>query len=152
MNQAILNELCTIIVGKNGKRIAAYGNIRNAYIYGLFADYYRTYPPLCRQTYYKYANCTVRYPHFFAQHYAGEKGYHRTKGDMMGIADNASIVLLRQIQREIFEWADAHLPPEDAEALAVYYVNQGANRNQVAIYLAAVMHYALDTADPNDHW
>ena len=148
MNQRYLAALSRILVGPTGRRIAAYGSIHSAYSQGLFADYYRFGKPACTKTYYKYANRTVPYPHQLARHYAGADGHHRVLADMMGIADSASIPLLRQIQEEVHTWVIAHLPPETAFGLNKNYVNKNASRNDIALYLADVMHYALCAAEP----
>lgn len=147
MNQLMLAAVCRIIIGPTGRRIAAYGSIQAAYSQGLFADYYSYRKPACTKTYYKYANRTVPYPHQLARHYAGARGHHRVLADMMGIADSGSIPLLRQIQDEVSQWVADHLPPETASDLSKNYVNQGASRHEIAVYLADVMHYAVN-ADP----
>lgn len=147
MNQVMLAAICRIIVGPRGRRIPAYGDIHTAYTKGLFADYYRYNPLVSVQTVYKYTNQTTPYPHFLAQHYAGDSGYRRNLGDMMGIADAcASITQLCQIQGEVHAWVIGHLPPETADSLGCNYVNQDATRRQVAVYLAEIMHYALCAA------
>lgn len=144
MNQTMLAAVSRIIVGPTGRRIPAYGSIQAAYTLGLYADYYRYNPTVSVQTIYKYANHTTRCPHFWARHYAGTDGYRRNLSDMMGIADAcASITLLRQIQDEVHKWVIDHLPPETAFGLNENYVNQDANRHNIAVYLADVMHYAL---------
>lgn len=147
MNQRHLAALSRIIVGPTGRRIAAYPNIHAAYSQGLFADYYRCSKPACTKTYYKYANRTVPYPHQLARHYAGANGHHRVLADMMGIADSASITLLRRIQDEVHMWVITHLPPDVIPFLNENYVNHQATRREVAVYLADVMHYAIN-ADP----
>lgn len=144
MNQTMLAAVSHIIVGPTGRRIPAYGSIQAAYTLGLYADYYRYNPTVSVQTLYKYAGHTTRYPHFWTRHYAGTDGYRRNPSDMMGIADAcASITLLRQIQVEVHQWVTDHLPPETSLGLHKNYVNQNPSRNEIAVYLADVMHYAL---------
>lgn len=147
MNQTVLAAVCRIIVGPTGRRISAYPGIYYAYTQGLFADYYCTYGAVSDKTLYRYANQDFRYPHFIARHYGGERGYHRTLGDMMGIADSTGILLLRSIQDDLHKWVAENLSAQDAQALAINYVNQNASRHQIALYLADVMHYAINAAD-----
>lgn len=82
MHQSMLYALSRIILGRNGRRISALGDIRTAYTL-LFADYYRANPHLSIQTYYKYAKREKPYPQSLGVHYAGDKGYHRTLGDLL---------------------------------------------------------------------
>ena len=144
MDQIMLAATCRIIVGCNGRRLPAYPDIRAAYTEGLFADYYRYNPYVSTKTCYKYANASTPYPHFLERHYGDPGGYRRNLSDMMGIVDAcSSITLLRQIQSELHQWVSAHLTAEEADAVNCNYVAQDANRREVAIYLADVVHYAL---------
>ncbi|MEE0109406.1 MAG: hypothetical protein UEP57_00735 [Oscillospiraceae bacterium] len=147
MNQTVLAAVCRTIVGPTGRRLSAYPGIFYAYTQGLFADYYRTYGTVSDKTLYRYANRDFRFPHFIAQHYRGERGYRRTLGDMMGIADSTGILMLRSIQDDLHKCVAENLPAEDAQVLSRNYVNQNATRNQIAVYLADVMHYAIHAAD-----
>ena len=111
---------------------------------GLYADYYHYNPYVSTKTYYKYANASTPYPHFLEQHYSGPSGYRRNLSDMMGIVDACpSITLLRQTQSELHQWVSAYLTAEEADAVNCNYVAQDANRREIAIYLADVVHYAL---------
>ena len=143
MHQPMLYALSRIILGRNGRRISALGDIRTAYTL-LFADYYRANPHLSIQTYYKYAKREKPYPQSLGVHYAGDKGYHRTLGDLLCLVDNAPcITVLYQINIDIHLWITTHLPPDTALTLDRYYVNNIANRRQIALYLTDVLHFAL---------
>lgn len=143
MNQPMLFSLSRIILGRNGRRISALGNIRTAYTQ-LFADYYRANPHLSIQTYYKYAKQVKPFPQSLGAHYAGERGYRRTLGDLLCLVDNAPcITVLYQINIDIHLWITTHLPPDTALTLDRYYVNNKANRRQIALYLTDVLHFAL---------
>jgi len=140
----MLAAICRIIVGRNGRRLDPL-DIKAAYTQSLFADYYRLNPWVCRQTYYKYMNGSTPYPHFLGRHYAGANGYRRNLSDMMGIVDSCtSIVLLRQIQDEVHQWVVTHLSANEVSAINSNYVFGAANRREIAVYLADVMHYALN--------
>ena len=65
----------------------------------------------------------------------------------MGIADSTGILMLRSIQDDLHKCVAENLPAEDAQVLSRNYVNQNATRNQIAVYLADVMHYAIHAAD-----
>lgn len=144
MDQRMLAAICRIIVGRNGRRLGPL-DIKTAYTQSLFADYYQYSQWACRQTYYKYMNGSTPYPHFLGRHYAGANGYRRNLSDMMGIVDTCtSIVLLRQIQAEVYQWVITQLPANAISAVNSNYVSGVANRKQIAVYLADVMHYALN--------
>ena len=143
MHQPMLYALSRIILGRNGRRISALGDIRTAYTQ-LFADYYRANPHLSIQTYYKYAKQVKPFPQSLGAHYAGERGYRRTLGDLLCLVDNAPcITVLYQINIDIHLWITTHLPPDTALTLDRYYVNNIANRRQIALYLTDVLHFAL---------
>lgn len=143
MHQSMLFSLSRIILGRNGRRISALGDIRTAYTQ-LFADYYRTTPHLSIQTYYKYANQVMPYPQSLGVHYAGDKGYHRTLGDLLCLVDNAPcITVLYQINIDVHQWVTTHLPPDTAQPLSRSYVNTKPSRRQIALYLTDVLHFAL---------
>lgn len=144
MDQIMLSAVCRIIVGRTGRRLPAYSGIREAYVNGLFADYFLYNPAVSTKTYYKYANATTPYPHFLARHYSGPNGYRRTLSDMMGICDTCtSIVLLRQIQDELYQWVSVYLPVDEASAVCQHYVASNADRREIAVFLADGMHHAL---------
>ena len=144
MDQIMLNTACRIIVGRTGRRLPAYPGIREAYINGLFKDYYLYNPPVSTKTLYKYTNRSVPYPRFLAHHYCGPKGHRRTLSDMMGICDACtSISLLRQIQDELYQWVSSYLPVVEAGTVCQHYVASDANRHEIAVLLADVMHHAL---------
>ena len=144
MHQSMLFALSRIILGRNGRRISALGDIRTAYTQ-LFADYYRTRPrELSVQTFYKYATRVKPYPKTFSAHYAGDKGYHRTLGDLLCLVDNAPcITVLHQINIDVHQWVTTHLPPDIAQPLSRSYVNTKPSRRQIALYLTDVLHFAL---------
>ena len=145
MDQIILSAACRIIVGKTGRRLPAYANIREAYVNGPFADYFLYNPPVSVKSLYKYANATTPYPHFLARHYGGSKGYRRTLSDMMGICDACpSIILLRQIQDELYRWVSAYLPVEEACAVCQHYIASDAGRREIAVFFADVVHSAIN--------
>lgn len=144
MDQIMLAAVCRIIVGRYGRRIAAYSDIRSAYTNGLFADYYRFNPLVSVKTYFKYAGAKTPYPHFLERHYGGPKGYLRTLGDMTSICDVCtSIVLLHQIQDELHHWVSVHLPPDEVRLLDTHYVGSESDRREIAVYLADTMHHAI---------
>lgn len=144
MDQIMLAAVCRILVGRTGRRIPAYPGIRDAYTKGLFADYYLFNAVVSTKTYYKYASATTPYPHFLERHYSGPKGYRRTLSDMMGICDACtSIVLLRQIQEELYQWVSAYLPAEEACAVCQHYIASDAGRREISVFFADVMHHAL---------
>ena len=143
MHQPMLYALSRIILGRNGRRISALGDIRTAYTQ-LFADYYRTNPQLSIQTYYKYSKQAKPYPQSLCVHYAGDRGYHRTLGDLLCLVDNAPcITVLYQIYSEVHQWLATHLPPDTAQLLNRSYVNDKPTRRQIALYLTDVLHFAL---------
>lgn len=144
MDQYMLAKTCRTIVGRYGHRLPAYTDIRSAYMYGLFADYHTYNPSVSIKSCYKYANGSTPYPHFLARHYGGANGYRRTLGDMMGIIDACpSITLLWQIQRELYSWVTRYLPPEEVESVCRNYVDQNATRQEMAKFLADIMHHAI---------
>lgn len=144
MDQIMLNAVCHIIVGRTGRKLPVYSNIRNAYTKGLFADYYLYNPVVGTKTYYKYANTSAPYPHFLLRHYSGPKGYRRTLSDMMGICDACtSIVMLRQIQSELYHLVSTYLPEDELYTVCQHYVASDASRHEIAVFWADVMHHAL---------
>ena len=144
MDQRMLSALSRIIVGRNGRRLPSYANIKQAYIKGLFADYYCYNPHVSIKTIYKYANATIPYPHFLICHYGGANSYRRTLSDMMGLVDNCpSLTLLRRIQDEVFRWILTYLPGDEAAKVCKNYVDQDATRRDIAVYLADTMHHAI---------
>lgn len=144
MDQIMLAAACRIIVGRTGRRLPAYSGIREAYTKGLFADYYLYNPVVSTKTMYKYAGSSTPFPHFLARHYSGPNGYRRTLSDMMGICDTCtSIVLLRQIQNELYQWVSAYLPADEASAVCQHYTASDAGRREISVFFADVMHHAL---------
>ena len=140
----MLHAVSCMIIGPNGRRIPAYPDIQTAYIDGLLADYYTYNPHVSAKTYYKYAGGTAPYPHFIDRHYGGAKGYHRTLLDMVRLAEaSPSIILLRQIQDEVYQWVIGYLPSDAAASVCRHYISQNATRRDIAVYLADVMHYAI---------
>lgn len=144
MDQIMVAAVCRILVGRTGKRLPAYANIREAYVNGLYADYYLYNKPVSVKSFYKYSNTSAPYPHFLSRHYGGSKGYRRTLSDMMGICDACpSITLLRQIQEELYQWVSAYLPAEEACMVCQHYIASGAGRREISVFFADVMHHAL---------
>ena len=144
MDQMMLAAVCRIIIGRNGRRIAAFPDIETAYMQGLFADYYTVYPHVTVKTLYKYIRGSTPYPHFLARHYGAPNGDRRTRSDMMGLVDACpSILLLRQIQDEVHQWVCGYLTLDEALSVCCHYVSQNATRRDIAIYLADMMHYAI---------
>lgn len=143
MHQPMLYALSRIILGRNGRRISALGDIRTAYTQ-LFADYYQANPNLSIQTYYKYAKQAKPFPQSLGAHYAGDRGYRRTLGDMLCLVDNAPcITVLYQINSDVHQWVTTHLSPDTAQLLGRYYVTTKPSRRQIALYLSDVLHFAL---------
>lgn len=143
----MLAAVCRHILGPKGHRNAAFGDISTAYTRIIFADYFRYNPHISAKTLYKYTNCTSRYPHFLDNHYGGPRGYRRTLDDMMGVVDQCpSITQLWKIQDGIHHWVSTQLPLETAQNLSSHYVMQNTNRQDIAVYLADIMHYAI--SDP----
>lgn len=144
MNQMMFTAVSRMIIGQNGRRIPAYPDIQTAYIDGLLADYYTYNPHVSKKTYYKYLRGSIPHPHFIDRHYGGAKGYHRTLSDMVHLTDaSASIILLRQIQDEVYQWVMGYLPSDAAASVCRHYISKNATRRDIAIYLADVMHYAI---------
>lgn len=145
----MLSVVIRIIIGRNGRRIAAFPDIETASIKGVFADYYSNNPHVTAKTIYKYRRGTQPYPHFLARHYGAPNGYRRTLSDMMGLVDACpSILLLRQIQEEVHQWVIEYLPSDEAISVCCNYISQNATRGDVAIYLADMMHYAITHNSP----
>lgn len=143
MNQIMLSAICRIIVGQNGRRLG-HTDIRAAYTNGLFADYYCLNPCVCQKTYYKYINASTPYPHFLHQHYGSASDYRRILSDMQNLVDQcASVSLLRQIQAEVFQWIEAHLPPEETAAVCQNYAAQEASRSEISVFFADTLHHAI---------
>lgn len=143
INQPMIAAITRILIGKTGRRIAAYPDVTTAFTDGLFADYYRLNPVVCRQTYYKYLK-TTPYPHFLARHYGPPNGRRRTLSDMMGLVDACtSIKQAHQIQEEVYRWIATHFTAEEAALLSRNYVPLNASRREVAEYLTDVMQHAL---------
>jgi len=144
ISQSMLAAIVRILIGPTGRRIAAYPDVTTAFAEGVFADYYRLTPILCRQSFYKYLKMTTPYPHFMSQHYGPPNGRRRTLSDMMGLVDACpSRIQIYQIQSEVHQWIVFHLSAEEAIVLNQNYVAQDASRREVAEYLTDVMQYAL---------
>ena len=63
---------------------------------------------------------------------------------MIGICDTCtSIVLLRQIQKDLYQWVSGYLPAEEARTVCQNYVASDASRHEIAVFWADVMHHAL---------
>ena len=140
----MLSAVCRILVGHNGRRLPAYPDIQAAYTLGLFSDYFKYNPFISRKTAYKYANATMPYPHFLVRHYVSPGGYRRTLSDMMNLVDACpSIFLLRQVQKELRQWVEGHLPAEEAAAVCQNHIAEIASRREIAVFFADTMHYAL---------
>ena len=143
MDQTMLVNINRIIIGPTGRRLPAYADIKEAYVKGVYADYYQYNPTLCIKSYYKQSKGAAPYPHFLGNHYSGSSGYRRTLSDMSGICNACcSISLLHQIQEELYQWVTAYLPPDEASALCRHYVKSDADRDQIAGFFATVMHHA----------
>ena len=152
MDQRMLAALCRTIVGPTGRRLPAYPDIQAAYTKGLFADYYFYNPQVGIKTFYKYANSSTPFPHFLIRHYGGANDYRRTLSDMIELVDSCpSLTLLKQIQNEVFQWATAYLPKNEAAEVCKNYVGQNATRREIAIFLADVMHYAITRTENIEH-
>lgn len=148
MDQHMLAAICRIVVGPTGKRLPAYSSVEAAFTQGLFKDYFSYNSVLSRKTYYKYLNSTNPFPHFLVRHYGGANDYRRTLADMMELVDNCpSIVLLRQIQDEVYQWTSAYLPVNETAEVNKNYVRQNATRREIAIFLADTLHYAITRAE-----
>jgi len=142
LDQIMLSTVCCILVGRDGRRLG-HPDIKSAYTQ-LFADYYQYNTALSAKTYYKYNNRSTPYPHFLYRHYGAPKDYHRTLGDMMVLMDYCpSLSLLRQIERELYEWVITYLPAEEAKTVCQNYIGQNATRHEIAVFAADVLHHSI---------
>lgn len=152
MDQQLLAAVCRIIVGPTGRRLPAYRSIEDAFTQGLFKDYFSYNSVLSRKTFYKYLNETTVFPHFLMRHYGGANDFHRNLSDMMDLVDACpSLVLLKQIQDEVFQWTSAYLPKNEVSKVCKNYVEQNATRLEIAIFLADTLHYAITRAENIEH-
>lgn len=144
MDQRMIRAVCCFLVGPTGRRLPAYGNVKDAFAKGLFRDYFSYNSILSSKTFYKYLGATTPFPHFLLRHYGGANDYRRTAADMQELVDACpSLDLMRLIQGEVYQWAICYLPKDEAEVACKNYVSQDATRGQIASFFADVLHYSI---------
>ena len=144
MDQLMVNAITRIVLGPTGHRLPIYPDIQSAYIDGLLADYYACHAPVGVKTCYKYITGAVPPPHFWGAHYRRPDGYHRIQSNMTRLVNaSPSLIQLRQIQSEVYDWVSGYLPAVKAASVCRHYVAQDATREDIAVYLADIWHYAL---------
>lgn len=133
-------DIARTIIGKNGRRVPEFGGIAYSWTCGMMPSYYGGTRKNSK-TVFHYLNRSWTLPKELADTYTSPGYYPYILADMENLCQTVtSLHRLRRIQEEIHQKVITSVPEGHLRNLDQHYVADGASRNQIATYLADVLH------------
>ena len=141
MQNKRFSEFAKHLYGRKGRYWPEFGTQEAVWRYS-FLDQYPDGEQASEESVQRYCTGISRYPSRLRKRYTQDDGLAVLIQNMERVVNSSSsLKRVRSIQQEVHMWlTTAGFPPKDLERINQCYVAADASRNEIALYLATVMH------------
>lgn len=143
MEKTIFADMAQRLLGPGGRMWPEYGTLDTLWCRGIYTDYYRNHHYAAESSCARYCAGHSKLPRPLQRRYTLPDGLQQLRHNMQHVvAASTSLARVRRIQMDVHGWVDTlMLLDTDKTQIEANYVAMDATRDQIAAYLADVLHW-----------